>query len=294
MHFDFPPLLRYLLRRLVRIAISSGVTYQAFCKLVRLVYFEVASEFEPVKGKPNTDSRVSLLTGLPRRDIRALRESSEAPPMPRPNIERLVLDAWSSSLDFLDAEGGMLPLPRTQKQGGERSFEALVERVSKDIRARALLDEWLRKGFAVLDEQDRVVLVKRRASGGAEGATGAGMLLSEMIADLLSGFDRTYLHEQPVPGFFFNVIYGHGLSDESAQLLSSTAHREGVQLMNRLNRMVVEREALDARREGATRRVMFGFGTYQVDAIQEPGLTALEGVVPQTGNDPSGRRVEAS
>jgi hypothetical protein len=214
--------------------------------------------------------------------------------MPRPNIERLVLDAWSSSLDFLDAEGGMLPLPRTQKQGGERSFEALVERVSKDIRARALLDEWLRKGFAVLDEQDRVVLVKRRASGGAEGATGAGMLLSEMIADLLSGFDRTYLHEQPVPGFFFNVIYGHGLSDESAQLLSSTAHREGVQLMNRLNRMVVEREALDARREGATRRVMFGFGTYQVDAIQEPGLTALEGVVPQTGNDPSGRRVEAS
>ena len=42
MNFDFSPLLRYLLRRLVRIAIGSGITYQAFCKLVRSVYFEVA------------------------------------------------------------------------------------------------------------------------------------------------------------------------------------------------------------------------------------------------------------
>ena len=127
MNFDFSPLLRYLLRRVVRIAISSGITYQAFCKLLRSVYFEVAAEFEPVNGKPNSDSRVSLLTGLPRRDVRSLRETADAPAAPRPNIERLVLDAWTSSLDFMDANGDMLPLPRTQRQGGARSFDALVE-----------------------------------------------------------------------------------------------------------------------------------------------------------------------
>ncbi|WP_343622651.1 DUF6502 family protein [Roseateles puraquae] len=274
MHFDFSPLLRYLLRRLVRIAISSGITYQAFCKLLRSVYFEVASEFEPVKGKPNSDSRVSLLTGLPRREVRALRESADAPPQPKPNIERLVLDAWTSSLDFMDAHGDMLPLPRTQRQGGTRSFEALVERVNKDIRARALLDEWLRKGFVTLDEQDRVVLVQRRSTGLVEGASGTGLLLSEMVSDLLHGFDQVYLHEQPVPGFGFNVVYGHRLTEASAQLICSTAQREGVQLMKRINRLVVEREVLDARSEGATRRVMIGFGTYQTDGEQDPGLMA--------------------
>ena len=272
MPFDFSPLLRYLLRRLIRIAISSGITYQAFCKLARSVYFEMASEFEPVKGKPNSDSRVSLLTGLPRRDVRALRESFDTPDAPRPNIERLVLDAWSSSLELLDANGRMLPLPRTQRQGGARSFEALVESVSKDFRARSLLDEWLRKGFVVLDEQDRVVPVQRRSTGVVEGAAGTGLLLSEMVSDLLNGFERVYLHEQAVPGFGFHLVYGHGLSDESAQLICATAQTEGVQLMNRLNRLVVEREALDAPRADATRRVMIGFGSYQTDGVDDPGL----------------------
>lgn len=272
MNFDFSPLLRYLLRRLVRIAISSGITYQAFCKLLRSVYFEVAAEFEPVKGKPNSDSRITLLTGLPRRDVRALRESSDTPPTPRPNIERLVLDAWSSSLDFMDADGNMLPLPRTQRQGGARSFEALVEGVSKDIRARALLDEWLRKGFVVLDEQDRVLPVQRRSTGVVEGATGTGLLLGEMVSDLLNGFERVYVQEQAVPGFGFQVVYGHHLSEESAQLVCSTALREGTQLMNRLNRLVVERETLDAHRDGAHLRVMVGYGCYQADGQQDPGL----------------------
>jgi len=272
MHFDFSPLLRYLLRRLVRIAIASGITYQGFCKLLRSVYFEVATEFEPVKGKPNSDSRVSLLTGLPRREVRALRESADTPPVPRPNIERLVLDAWSSSLDFMDEHGDMLPLPRTQRQGGARSFEALVERVNKDIRARALLDEWLRKGFVALDEQDRVVLLQRRSTGVVEGATGTGLLLGEMVSDLLNGFDQVYLHEHTVPGFGFNVVYGHRLSEESAQLICSTAQREGALLMKRINRLVVEREVLDARRDDATQRVMVGFGTYPTDGEQDPGL----------------------
>lgn len=286
MNFDFSPLLRYLLRRVVRIAISSGITYQAFCKLLRSVYFEVAAEFEPVNGKPNSDSRVSLLTGLPRRDVRSLRETADAPAAPRPNIERLVLDAWTSSLDFMDANGDMLPLPRTQRQGGARSFDALVERVSKDIRARSLLDEWLRKGFVALDDEDRVVLVQRRSTGVVEGAAGTGLLLSEMVSDLLNGFDQVYLHEQPLPGFGFNVVYGHQLTEESAQLICSTAQREGVQLMNRLNRLVVEREALDSRRDGATRRVMVGFGTYQADSAQDPGLMG-PGAAPDTGTTPA-------
>lgn len=272
MTFDFSPLLRYLLRRLVRIAIGSGITYQAFCKLLRSVYFEVATEFEPVKGKPNSDSRISLLTGLPRREVRALRESVDTPPAPRPNIERLVLDAWSSSLDFMDAEGNMLPLPRTQRVGGAQSFEALVEGVSKDIRARALLDEWLRKGFVVLDEQDRVVPVQRRSTGVVEGAAGTSLLVGEMVSDLLCGFERVYLQEQPLPGFGFQVVYGHRLSEESAQLICSTTQREGAQLMNRINRLIVERETLDRQREDATTRVMAGFVSFQGDGALDPGL----------------------
>jgi len=274
--FDFESLLRYLLRRLVRIAIGAGVTYQSFTKLLREVYHEVGSSYEPVKGKPNSDSRVSLLTGLPRREVRALRERGSEPHVPQPSIERLVIDAWTSRLDLIDAEGNMLPLPRTVRQGGDVSFEALVEQFNTDIRARALLDEWLRKGFVVIDEQDRVVLAQqqRRTGGAVEGAGGAGLLVTELCADLLDGFERVYQQGRPMPGFAYQVIYGHGLTEESAQLICATMQREGTLMSNRINRLIVERETLDARRGDARMRVSAGFVAYRTNGVDEPGLLA--------------------
>jgi hypothetical protein len=270
--FDFLPLLRYLLRRLVRISIGSGITYQTFCKVLRAVYFEIGQEFEPVKGKPNSDSRISLLTGLPRREVRSLRESPPEALAPAPSIERLVMDAWSPKLEFIDEQGRMLPLPRTARQGGDRSFEKLVEGISKDIRARALLDEWLRQGHVILDEDDRVVVAGVRPASKIEGAQGAGLLMGEMTSDLLDGFERSYVLGQPVPGYAFQVSYGHRLTAESAQLICSVALREGTEFANRINRLIVERETLDAKRSDAHRRVTVGFLAYETDEVTAPGL----------------------
>ena len=272
--FDFPPLLRYLLTRLVRIAIHCGISYQAFSRLLREVYFEVAESFEPVRGKSNSDSRISVLTGLPRREVRALREQvADEPLAPAPSFERLLLDAWSSRLDLLDPSGDNLPLHRTIRRGGERSFEALVKHISKDVRPRSVLDEWLRKGYVVIDDEDRVVLTSSRVSvGGVEGAQGAAMLLSELIHDLLAGFEQSYLLGQGNPGYTFNVTYGHRLTVESVQMIHAAAYADGMQMTHKINRMVVEREALDASRPEATRRVLLGFGVYQTEMDEQPGL----------------------
>lgn len=279
--FDFLPLLRYLLRPLVRIAIGAGITYQSFSKVLRAVYFEVGKDYEPVKNKPNSDSRISLLTGLPRREVRSLRETPADEPVLVPDIERLVMDAWTSKLEFIDEEGRLLPLPRTARQGGARSFESLVEGVSKDIRSRSLLDEWLRKGFVVLDEQDRVVVATARARTRIEGVEGAGLLVGQMASDLLDGFERAYLLGQPVPGYAFQVAYGHRLTDESVQLICSVALQEGAQFANRINRLIVERETLDAGNADAHRRVTVGYLAHQTDELASCGLLS-----PTPGSKP--------
>lgn len=279
-HFDFLPLLRYLLERLVRLALGCGISYQAFSKLLRSVYFDMAKDYEPVKGKPNSDSRISLLTGLPRRDVRALRAAATQPPAPVPSIERLVMDAWTAHLEFLDDDGRMRPLARTVRKGGARSFEALVERVSTDIRARALLDEWLRKGHVVLDDEDRVVVVPTRRSQGVEDTQGASLLVGEIAADLLDGFEIAYLKSRPVPGYAFNLTYGHGLTEESVQLICSTAMREGADLTARMNRMIVEREARDADKPGAQHRVSIAFMSYPAHEGLSPGLLAPARAMP--------------
>ncbi|MDR6235131.1 DUF6502 family protein [Pseudomonas oryzihabitans] len=267
-----PLLLRSLLGRLVRIAIASGVTYQAFDRLLRQTYFEVASEFEPLRDKPNSDSRISVLTGLPRREVRALRDAKPEQSRVAPSLEWQVLSAWTSRLDLLDAEGNLRPLPRTQRRGGEQSFDALVASVGSDVRARTVLDEWLRKGYARLDENDCVVLTPRSLLRGTEGQEGAGRLLAHFTGDLLTGFERHYLQDRSGPDFTFHVVYGHGLTEASALTLYHAAYDESMQLLNRLNRLVVEHEALDVGKADATQRITLGFGGYRVEQARDTGL----------------------
>jgi Family of unknown function (DUF6502) len=274
--FDPNSMLRAVLVRLVRIAVGRGLSYQAFARLLRSVYFEVGSTYEPVKGKPNSDSRISLLTGLPRREVRSLREQAAEPEPPKPSLERLVMNAWSSNPDLLDDAGNLIPLHRTIRLGGQRSFEALVGGVSKDIRARSLLDEWVRRRYVFVDAEDRVHITHRRPDFGMEGVAGAALLIGELNCDLLSGFEQVYLLGRQVPGYCFQVVYGHRLTADSAQIICAQALREGTEMANRLNRLIVERETFDRNHRENDHRVSFGFGAYQTEFATEPGLLALD------------------
>lgn len=268
---DIVPLLRSLLSRLVSMALRCGMTYQAFNRLLRQVYFEVGSGFEPVRGKANSDGRISLLTGLSRRDVRALRALADTPPPMVATVEWLVFDRWCSDLALLDEQGNVLPLPRTVRQGGARSFEALVASVSKEVWPRALLDEWLRKGNVVLDEQDRVVLQQRSHGAGLGSAQGSTLAFNHLAQDLMAGFEKRYLSPTSPEGFAFPVVYGHHLTEASIKALYAAAHAAAMEQIFAVNRAVVENEARDAAAPEATRRFTFGFVLYQADEREEPG-----------------------
>ena len=66
------PLAR-LLRPLVRLLIRSGITFPALIDLLRELYVNVAENEFPLPDKAQTDSRVSLLTGIHRKEVRRLR-----------------------------------------------------------------------------------------------------------------------------------------------------------------------------------------------------------------------------
>lgn len=60
-----------------------------------------------------------------------------------------------------------MALPRLASDPTRPSFAALVESVSKDIRPRAILDEWKRRGIATVDADDH-------AAAAGHNLTGAG------------------------------------------------------------------------------------------------------------------------
>src|SRR5215472_8975219 len=118
------PLVR-MLRPLVRLLIHSGVTFPAIAEVLRGVFVDVARRDLLSDPKARTDSRISLLTGIHRKDVRRLRQGEaiidEAPAALA--IASQVIARWVGTPPYVDGDGAALVLPRTAPEMAP-SFEA--------------------------------------------------------------------------------------------------------------------------------------------------------------------------
>lgn len=63
-----------ILRPMVRVLLTHGLTYTWLTGLLKPIFVEVAMRDFHVPGKAQTDSRITLLTGVHRKDVKRLRE----------------------------------------------------------------------------------------------------------------------------------------------------------------------------------------------------------------------------
>jgi Family of unknown function (DUF6502) len=248
---------RMALHALVRLAISQGITQQALSNLTKRAYFEEGLDYAPLGKRNNSDSRISVLTGLSRRDIRAMREAGPAPALPAVHLNVRIANRWSEREELIDEQGARRRLPRTRAVGGEQSWEALIESVSQEVRPRAVLDEWLRLQLAVVDEQDCVVYVdQEKATRNAAAddlalhSFGAGAFnflraCARRFETALSEDAHSVAH----------LVWGYGLTQESAQKIYTQANAKFRALVGELNRLVLTCETLDRGQPGSDQRV---------------------------------------
>lgn len=70
--------LRQALRPLLRVMLARGITLPYLMELIKALLVEVAERDFRLDGKPVTDSRVSLLSGVHRKDVSRLRRENDA------------------------------------------------------------------------------------------------------------------------------------------------------------------------------------------------------------------------
>jgi len=261
--------LRRILRPLVRFLLAQGVTYPYLAELLKSVFVDVAARDDfALKGKRQTASRISLLTGLHRKDVKRLLAERHESMLPPPNVSlgAQLVARWLGER-YVDDAGHPLPLPRLAHDSSGRSFEELVASVSKDIRSRAVLDEWLRLGVVRLDENDRVNLVVE-AFVPKQGFDEKVFYLGQNVGDhLAAAVSNTIGQAAP---FMERSVYYDELSRDSIEELRTLSTEAGMRTLQQINQRAMELEARDAAEQRANdQRMNFGIYFFDAEAKQD-------------------------
>ena len=159
-----------VLRPIAKILLRFGIGYREFAEVTKSAFVDVATSEYGIRGRPTNISRVAVMTGLTRKEVRRLRDKLEADEqtvVARTTPMWEVLHYWHADEEFLDSSGRPSELPF---QGESGSFSNLVRRFGGDIPPGAMRAELKRVG--AIEEVDggllRVVKRSFRPEGNQE------------------------------------------------------------------------------------------------------------------------------
>ena len=135
------PVARFLLR--------SGISFREFHDVAQSAFVHVATADYGVRGRETNASRVSAMTGIGRRAVRAIQDSIRDYDLsPTVSLSPLgdLLHRWYTDSEFRDEEGAPVPLSFSEV---ERSFERLVKLSGGDLPPNAVKVELVRCGALV-------------------------------------------------------------------------------------------------------------------------------------------------
>jgi hypothetical protein len=229
-----------LLRPLVRLLLRNGVPFGMFADLAKRVYIEVAQEEFAIPGRKQTNSRVSVLTGLSRKEV--LRISRLPMPDDSATAERYnraarVISGWVRDSRYRDGDGNPEPLPM---EGDGAAFTELVKTYSGDVPARAVLDELLRVGAAERDGNGNVRLLSRGYIPATGEVEKIGILGAD-VSDLIATIDHN-LQASRGDAFFQRKTAYDNLPDEAVERLRAEIAAHAEEFLERADRRLAEHD----------------------------------------------------
>jgi len=259
------PLVRWLLR--------SGVQYSSLAQSLKTVFLDEARAELERSGTRPTDSALSVLSGVHRKDVRTLSgQAGASRPTHAPTPASMVFTRWITDPAYrgINPEDPTrtCPLRRIPRLGPAPSFEALARSVSSDVHPRTLLDELQRLGFARLEgdeillDADRFISPPGDADAVQALAVNAADHLAAAVHNLSSPADQRLLEQS---------VFADGLSAESAAFLSVRARELWASAFDAMVGAATARVNLDQDRVDTPMRMRFGI--YYFHEAVEPGAT---------------------
>ena len=251
---------KLLCKPLVRLLIEKGVTFPQFREFMKGLYVEVAEESFPLDNKKPSDSRIFVLTGVHRKDIKRLREQSESANPVITSCASLsgeIIARWTSMPEYLNEKAKPRPLLKTKST--EPNFDQLVSSINKDVRPKAILEEWLRLNIVRLKD-DYIVLNKSAFVTNKEFNEMAYYLGHNVHDHMASCVNNILTENEPM---MERSVYYASLKESSVAKLREIANKKGNELLLHLNKQAIKFYDADKDKEDANCRMRLGVYWHQ-------------------------------
>lgn len=263
-----------VMRPLVKFLIARGVTFPMFAEIMKHVYVEVAAkDYKLSPDAPVTDSRITLLTKVHRKDVRRIRTEQAGFDVPEDGVElpaktaslgAQIVAKWLADKNYIDEAGEPLTLyTLASKAKGQPNFEHLVESINIDIRPRVALDEMIAQKMVVRLNDNQISLNK------------TAFIPEENFEELLGHFDRN-LHDHMAAAvhniaqnekgenkkFIERSVYYKELTAESVEKLEKLVEEQGMESLITINKAAYDLAEKDKEKGNNDQRMTFGIYYY--------------------------------
>jgi len=237
---------RMMLKPLVKLLISQGVSHGDFSEAAKDVYVEMAiRHFD--KSKKVNQSGTAILTGLTRKEVKNVidRAISAEPHSKNYSRPSRVLAGWHSDPKYIGPYGVPLEIPYESSAEEMPSFTELVRTYSGDMAPRPMLKELVRVGAVVELENKTYKAVRRDFEAEAlspELVERLGRVGHYFFSTAAANIEK----KEQGSGYFDRRVYTDvGLSPDSMREFDSFIKRRGQEFLEELDNWFVATEKRD-------------------------------------------------
>jgi len=267
----FTAAIQRMLRAVVRHLIAQGVTYPALTQMLKEVYVEVAEAEFALPFKRQTDSRLSLVTGLNRKEIARLRtrqrKPQKAPVAIEDNLVTHVIGRWMAGPPYAANDGTPLCLTYESERPNSASFARLVRDLTVDIPVRSVLDELVRADAVTL-RSDGAVELRREVNIPVEDAAAKLALLGTDPGELFCTIMHNIEHPEAAR-LQRKVVYDNIGADALAEI-RGMARRSGEEFIRSTNALLAGHDRDRNPHAAGGQRTRVVLGTYYFEEEVRP------------------------
>ena len=241
---------RMMLKPLVRLLVSQGVSHGDFSEAAKDVYVEVAIRHFDKSTRVN-QSKIAILTGLTRKEVKNVIDRAISAEPHNKNYSRpsRVLAGWHSDPKYIGPYGVPLEIPYESAGLEGPSFVDLVRTYSGDMAPRPMLKELIRVGAVVELENKTHKAVRRDFEAEAlspELVERLGKVGHYFFSTAAANIEK---EEQGSGNFDRRVYTTDGLSLESMQEFDVFIKVRGQEFLEELDNWFVAKEKLDKNKQ---------------------------------------------